>query len=217
MSFLLVLSCATGTVPLVTDSSVSEDEMAVIYFNKGDYRFYPSAVNGVKLTKRAYALKIPAGACTITGDMKFLVEPAIGDAVEKAFIKKDVAFVFDFEAGRNYYVTSDCYGEQTQLRIIANVPFTGTTILYGPPMYAGVDIYLVEEITDRGRPKLKSAEFIESVYFENNVMFGKEKTEPDAKRKTGSEKTEKTDDLTVDEKRVLYEKLKKEFEGDAEK
>jgi hypothetical protein len=210
--FFVLLSCATNYIPLVTDESVPEDEMAVIYFNRDDYRFYPSAINGAKLASRSYALKIPAGASTITGDMKFLVESGqTNDTAEKAFERNDVRFLFDFEAGKSYYVTSDCFGESAH-RLIANVPFEGTTIVLGPPVYGGVDIYLVEEFTERGQPRLKSAQFIKSVYFKNNIVFGKETKKSDTKEKVAD-----IDNLEVDEKRALYEKLKREFEGNAEK
>jgi hypothetical protein len=177
LPFSLFVSCVTTiTTPIIVDTNIPEDQLAAVYFDSAEKAFYPSEVNEIKLEPRGYALKVPAGETRIKGDMAYIYSAAESkNEVSQVFRRKDTEFIFSFEAGKTYYVKTEISGE-SQFRIVTNVPFKNTaTVLYGPPLYAGVNIYGVEQFNEEQKPVFKNARFISYILFANNVFFGTEK------------------------------------------
>jgi hypothetical protein len=174
LPFSLFVSCVTTiSTPVIVDKTIPAEQLAAIYFDSTGRSFYPSEVNEKKLEPRGYALMIPSGETRIKGDMTYVyTEAESKNEVGQIFRRKDSEFIFNFEAGKTYYVKTEISGE-SDFRIVANVPFRNTaTVLYGPPFYAGVNIYDIEQFNEEQKPVIKDAHFITYLLFTNNVFFG---------------------------------------------
>lgn len=177
LPLVLLASCVTEiSTPIIVDDTVPEEQLAAVYFDSTSQAFHPSEVNGEKLARKGHAIKLPAGETTVKGDMAYVYTAAESRyEVGQIFRRKDVQFVFTFEAGKTYQVKTGITGE-SGFRIVMNVPFRNTaTVVSGPPFYAGVNIYRVERYNEKQQPTTDDGDFISYVPFQNNVFFGTEK------------------------------------------